>query len=323
MENMLAITSSPHLRAKTTTHTIMRDVLIALAPTFVASIIIFGFRSLLLCVVCVAASVLCEYFYRKWMHLSSTATDLSAAVTGLLLAFNLPVGIPLWMAVIGCFVAVVIVKQLFGGIGKNFANPAIVGRIVLLISFATPMTTWALPVGQRTVDAISGPTPLAALQMAADAASSATPAAVTPESFSYLQMFLGNIGGSLGETCKLTLLLGLIYLLVRKVITITVPVAFMGTVLVLSAVLGQDPIYHLLAGGVVLGAVFMATDYVTTPTTERGKLIFGIGCGLITMVIRLYAGYPEGVSFAILLMNIVTPLIDKVTAIKAFGGAKA
>lgn len=323
MENLLVMTSSPHLRSKDTTHTVMRDVLIALAPTLLASVIIFGFRALMLCAVCVTTSVLCEYLYRKWMHLSNTVTDLSAAVTGLILAFNLPVGLPLWMAMIGCFAAIVIVKQLFGGIGKNFANPAIVGRIVLLISFATPMTTWALPVNQQTVDTISGATPLGALQMAADVATSGATIAVGPESFSYTRMFLGNIGGSLGETCKLTLLLGLVYLVARKVITLTTPVAFMGTVLVLSAILGQDPIYHLLAGGVVLGAVFMATDYVTTPTTERGKLIFGIGCGLITVVIRLYAGYPEGVSFAILLMNIATPLIDKITAIKAFGGAKA
>lgn len=324
MDNMLAITSSPHLRAKDTTHTIMRDVLIALAPTLVASIIIFGFRALVLSAVCVATSVLCEYFYRRLMHLSNTVYDLSAAVTGLILAFNLPVGIPLWMAMIGCFVAVVIVKQLFGGIGKNFANPAIVGRIVLLISFATPMTTWALPRGQQ-LDAVTGPTPLGALQAAADAASSATPLAVTPDSFSLTQMFFGNIGGSLGETCKLTLLIGLVYLLIRKVITISAPISFMATVFVLAAVLSPDPgpMFHLLSGGVIFGAVFMATDYVTTPTTERGKIIFGIGCGLITMVIRLYAGYPEGVSFAILLMNIVTPLIDKVTAIKAFGGAKA
>lgn len=308
MEKLLSMTSSPHLRSETTTQGIMRDVLIALVPTLIASILIFGFRALLLAAVCVAASVICEYIYRKLMHLSCTVSDLSAAVTGLLLAFNLPVGIPLWMAVIGCFVAVVIVKHLFGGIGKNFANPAIVGRIVLLISFATPMTTWALP---------------KAMQGGVDALTGATPLAVGGEGFSYLQLFLGNMGGSMGETCKLTLLLGFVYLLVRKVITFTTPVAFMATVFVLSAICGQDPVFHLLSGGVVLGAVFMATDYVTTPTTETGKLLFGVGCGVITVVIRLFASYPEGVSFAILLMNIVTPHIDRLCNSKPFGEVKA
>jgi electron transport complex protein RnfD len=290
------------MRSKTVTRTVMQDVLIALTPAFVMSIVIFGFRALIVEAVCVATAVLSEYFYRKLMRLSNTVTDLSAAVTGLLLAFNLPVGIPLWMAMIGSFVAVVIVKQLFGGIGKNFANPAIVGRIVLLISFATPMTTWALP---NAVDAVTGATPLAGGAVG-----------------SYMELFLGNIGGSLGETCKLALLLGGVYLVARKIITPTIPLAFMGTVVVLSAVLWQDPLFHLLTGGVMLGAIFMATDYVTSPTTEFGKLIFGIGCGLITIVIRLYAGYPEGVSFAILLMNIVAPLIDRYTPIKAFGAAK-
>ena len=314
MEKLLSITSSPHLRSKTVTQNIMLDVLIALCPALVASAIIFGLRALAVCLVCVATSVLSEYIYRRLMHLSNTITDLSAAVTGLLLAFNLPAGIPLWMAMIGCFVAVVIVKQLFGGIGKNFANPAIVGRIVLLISFATPMTNWAIP---KTSDAVSSATPLALLHYGSDAFSGAT---ATPPG--YLQMFLGNIGGSLGETCTLALLLGGIYLVARKVITPAAPVSFMVTVLLMAAIMGQDPLYHLLAGGVVLGAIFMATDYVTTPTPERGKILFGVGCGIITMVIRMFSSYPEGVSFAILIMNIVTPHIDRLTTIKAFGEAK-
>lgn len=314
MEKLLSITSSPHLRSKTVTQNIMLDVLIALCPALVASAIIFGLRALAVCLVCVATSVLSEYIYRRLMHLSNTITDLSAAVTGLLLAFNLPAGIPLWMAMIGCFVAVVIVKQLFGGIGKNFANPAIVGRIVLLISFATPMTNWAIP---KTSDAVSSATPLALLHYGSDAVSGAT---ATPPG--YLQMFLGNIGGSLGETCTLALLLGGIYLVARKVITPAAPVSFMVTVLLMAAIMGQDPLYHLLAGGVVLGAIFMATDYVTTPTTERGKILFGVGCGIITMVIRMFSSYPEGVSFAILIMNIVTPHIDRLTTIKAFWEAK-
>lgn len=308
--NNLVINSSPHFRAPTVTRTVMGDVILALVPALIASVIIFGFRAFLLSAVCVAACILFEYAYCRMMKLPQTAGDLSAAITGLLLAFNLPVTFPLWQAAIGCFVAVVIVKQMFGGIGKNFANPAIVGRIVLLLSFATNMTKWQASVKYTTADAVTGATPLGVLKEGG-----ALP--------NYLDMFMGNIGGSLGETCKLALLLGGIYLVARKVITVTTPVAFMGTVFIMSWALGADPVYQLLAGGVFIGAIFMATDYVTTPTTELGKLIFGVGCGIITVVIRLYAAYPEGVSFAILLMNILTPHIDNLTEHKAFGGAKA
>ncbi len=312
--NTLMITSSPHFRAPTVTRTIMADVLIALMPALFASVWLFGARAFLLAAVCVAACMLFEYAYRRALKLPQTVGDLSAAVTGLLLAFNLPVSLPLWQAAVGCFVAVVIVKQLFGGIGKNFANPAIVGRIVLLVSFAGNMTTWRLPF---SADAATGATPLA---MGVDAMTTPT-TSVMGESFSYFEMLIGQIGGSMGETCKAALLLGGLYLIVRKVITPTVPLAFMGTVFVLSWIFGADPLYQLLAGGLILGALFMATDYVTTPTTETGKLIFGVGCGLITVVIRLWASYPEGVSFAILLMNILTPHIDSLTTHKAFGGA--
>lgn len=305
MEKEFLVNSSPHLRSTATTRGIMTDVLIALIPSLIAAAFIFGYRAIVVCAVCVAAGVLFEYVYRRLMKLPQTAGDASAAVTGLLLAFNLPSTIPLWMAVIGCFVAIVIVKQLFGGLGRNFANPAIVGRIVLLISFAAPMTSWAVPRAFQTADAITGATPLAM-------------PSVLP---SYGHLFLGTVGGSLGETCKLALLLGFAYLLLRRVITPTAPVAFAGTVFVLAWVLGQDPVYHLLSGGLILGAVFMATDYVTTPVTEKGKLIFGIGCGIITVIIRFYAAYPEGVSFAILLMNILTPHIDNLCTVKAFGGA--
>lgn len=308
MNQLLSITSSPHIRSPKLTDVIMRDVIIALLPTVVASAVIFGTRALVMCITCVVTCVLCEYIYRKLMHLPRTVDDFSAAVTGLLLAFNLPVGLPIWMAMIGCFVAIVIVKQLFGGIGKNFANPAIVGRIVLLISFATPMTTWALPVSMQTADAVTGPTPLAT--------------GMVEGGYTYTQMFLGNIGGSLGETCKLTLLIGLLYLVARRVITVAIPLSFMGTVVVVAFLLGENPLFHLLAGGVILGACFMATDYVTSPTTEHGKVIFGIGCGVLTMVIRVFASYPEGVSFAILLMNIVTPLIDRYCINKPFGEVK-
>ena len=313
MDKPLVITSSPHFRATTTTRIIMTDVLIALLPTLAAATYIFGFRSLLVSVFCVTFCICLEFVYQRLMGQKYTYLDMSAAITGLLLAFNLPATIPLWMAAIGCFAAIIIVKQLFGGLGKNFANPAIVGRIVLLVSFATQMTRWALPRAQQALtDSVTGATPLAL--------SGADMISQRPE---YLDMFLGMIGGSLGETCKLTLLLGGAYLVIRKVISPTAPLAFMGTVFLLTWIFGQDPVYHLLAGGLILGAIFMATDYVTTPVTEKGKLIFGIGCGVFTVIIRLWASYPEGVSFAILLMNILTPHIDRACSIKAFGGAKA
>ena len=261
-------------------------------------------RAAAMCVICVAACVFFEWAYRKALDLTNTVSDFSAAITGLILAYNLPSSLPFWMAVIGCFVAVIIVKQLFGGLGKNFANPAVVGRIVLLLSFTGPMTTWPL-----AADAVTSATPLA------DFGDALPP-------FTYMQMFLGQIGGSLGETCKLALIIGGAYLLWRGVITITTPAAYLGSVAIMAALLGHDPLYHLLAGGAILGAIFCATDYVTSPTTESGKLIFGIGCGVFTVIIRVFGSMPEGASFAILLMNIFTPYIDRITTLRAFGGAK-
>lgn len=310
--NNLVISSSPHFRAPTVTKTLMTDVAISLAPAFLAAVWVFGARAFILTAVCVAACVLFEYAYRRLCGLPQTIGDMSAVVTGILLAFNLPVTMPFWQAAIACFAAIVIVKQLFGGIGKNFANPAIVGRIVLLISFATNMTSWQTPSWYITPDTVTSATPLALSKAGAVA-----------ELPGYYDLFIGQIGGSMGETCKLALLLGGVYLVIKKVITITTPLAFMGSVFIFSWMFGADPVFHLLSGGVILGAVFMATDYATTPTTESGKLIFGIGCGLVTVVIRLYASYPEGVSFAILLMNLLTPHIDNLTAHKAFGGVKA
>jgi len=301
MNKNLVLTSSPHLRDNSSTSVIMRDVLIALMPAFAASVYFFGLNALLLSAACVAACIFFEWAYRKSLGLTNTAGDLSAAVTGLLLAFNLPSSMPIWMAVIGCFVAIVIVKQLFGGLGKNFANPAIVARITLMTSFATEMTTWPA---------------------VRDAVTQATPLAAQVGAFSYLDLLIGNVGGSMGETSAIALLIGGVYLVYRGVITVTTPAAFLGTMAVLSLVLGGDPLYQLLAGGAILGAVFMATDYSTSPITERGKIIFGIGCGVLTIIIRFYGVFPEGVSFAILLMNIVTPHIDRLTTTKAFGGIK-
>jgi electron transport complex protein RnfD len=282
----------------------MRDVLIALLPALIAAVIHYGVRPILVVAVCVVFACLSEYVMEKVCKKPNTVSDLSAVVTGVLLAYNLPVGIPLWMAAFGSIAAVAFVKQLFGGLGQNFANPAITGRIILLVSFASAMTDWKT----GYPDAIAGATPLAALSSGA-----ALP--------SKLDLFLGSIGGCIGETSKLALLIGFVYLLVRRVITWHTPVAFVATVFVLTALLGQDPVYEILSGGLMLGAIFMATDYATTPSNSKGRLIFGVGCGLLTVLIRLYGSYPEGVSFAILLMNILTPHIEQLTETKPLGGA--
>ncbi len=309
-QGTLIVSSSPHVLDNTTTSRIMLDVIIALIPAFIMSGVIFGSRAILLTITCVVSCVVFEWAFEKVTKRENTISDLSAVVTGVLLSFNLPSSLPYWMAVIGCFVAIAIVKQLFGGIGQNFANPAITARIVLLVSFATPMTTWPLPNQlMGTTDAVTGPTPLGIMNMGGDAA--------IP---SNIDMFLGFVGGSLGETSAIALLLGGIYLVARKVIEPTIPVAFIGTVFVLALLAGQDPIFHVCAGGVMLGAIFMATDYSTSPLTTNGKIVFGIGCGLLTMIIRLFGAMPEGVSFSILLMNILTPHIDNLSRRKIYGG---
>ena len=299
MDNsVLLVSPSPHVRAKHTTRSIMLDVIIALCPALVASVMIFGWRAALVTAFCVALCVFFEWAFEKICKRDVTVGDLSAIVTGLLLSFNLPVGIPLWQAAIGCLVAIVIVKQLFGGIGCNFANPAITARVVMLISFAGSMSDFA-----AKNDATSSATPLSGGEMP-----------------SVLDLFLGNHGGSLGETCALALLLGGVYLIIRRVITWHTPVVFVATVFVFTFLLGENPVEHVLTGGLLLGAIFMATDYSTTPSTKWGKVIFGLGCGIITVLIRVFGNYPEGVSFAILFMNILTPLISMWTRKKAFGG---
>lgn len=321
MAKQLVVTSSPHLRTRTTTRDIMLDVVIALIPSLIASVLIFGIQALLLTAICVLSCVLFEHLFCMAVGKKSTIGDYSAVVTGILLAYNLPVTLPPWMALIGGFVAIVVVKQLFGGIGQNFANPAIVARIVLMLSFGTAMSgNWVLPANSVSPEAVIGATPLALAGME-EAVVGATPGEAAGVLPAYLDMFLGRMGGSLGETCTLALLLGGVYLVCRGVITITTPCAFMGTAILFSWALGADPMFQLLSGGLVLGAVFMATDYSTTPITEKGKLIFGIGCGIITVLIRQFGSYPEGVSFAILLMNILAPHINALTRHKVFGGA--
>ena len=311
MSNKLIVSPSPHIRDNATTSTIMRDVLIGLAPAMIAAVVIFGFRALLMTAVCVAACIIFEYGTERILGRENTISDLSAVVTGVILSFNLPVQLPLWMAVVGCFFALVIVKQLFGGIGNNFANPAIAARIFLLLSFSQPMTTWLQVEGGRAVQGVYGATPLALI--------SAGDTANLP---SVMEMLLGTRGGCMGETCAIALILGGVYMIWKKVITPTIPLAFIGGVFVLSLLFGVNPVYELLGGGLMLGAFFMATDYTTSPITEKGKIIFGLGCALITMVIRVFGSYPEGVSYSILLMNIITPHINRMVRNKAFGGVQ-
>jgi len=302
--NKLIVEPAPHIRSFISTPFIMLNVIIALMPAFVASVIIFGPRAAIVTVTSVTSCVIFEYFFRVIIKKPQTVTDLSAVVTGIILAFNLPVTLPLYMVVIGAFVSIVVVKQAFGGIGQNFANPALVGRMTLSLSFTAEMSKWVEPYWYKKDVAVTGATPLAA-------------------GFDNMpglkQMFLGQRGGSLGETCALALLIGFAYMVGTRLIRPVTPIAFMGTVALGTLLTGGDPLKGVMAGGVMLGAIFMATDYATTPLTDRGKLIFGIGCGAITVVIRRFASMPEGVSFSILIMNILTPYIDKATRPKPFG----
>ena len=305
MGNKLIVTAAPHITGPDSTQKIMQRVCLALCPTLVAAVIIFGINALILTLVTVAACVFFEWGYCKLVHREVPVGDFSAVVTGMLLAFNLPSTLPWWMAVVGAFIAIVIVKQLFGGLGYNFANPAIVGRIALAMGFAGRMTSFGYP---RGVDAATAATPLAHI------------ADFGPGD--YVTLLLGNHGGVLGETCAITLLAGGIYLIATKVISPIIPVTYLGTVAVLSLVAGQDPIVQLLSGGLILGAFFMATDYVTSPTTQKGKLIFGLGLGIITCAIRFLGTMAEGVSFSILLMNLVVPYIEVLTRQDKLGIAK-
>ena len=307
MGNKLHISVSPHIHSKRSTQKIMLDVLIALLPVTIAGVVIFGITSLAVIAVCVGVAVLSEFLFNVIVKKQQTISDLSAAVTGLLLALNLPANVPLWQAAVGSLFAIIIVKCLFGGIGRNVVNPAITARVFMLVAFSS-LTQAAFP-----IDSTAGATPLAAL-------------AEDKTAVSLQDLFLGNVGGAIGETCSVALLIGGIYLLVRKVISWHIPVAFIGATFIFSLALHEfDFMFVLslvLSGGLLIGAIFMATDYVTSPTTPLGKLIFGIGAGLITVLIREWGIYPEGVSFAILIMNILNPYIDSLTARKMFGGAK-
>lgn len=305
MDNKLIVTAAPHITSADSTQKIMGRVCLALVPTLIASVIIFGINSLILTAVTVAACVFFEWAYCKLMGREVPIEDFSAVVTGMLLAFNMPATLPWWMAIVGAFIAIVIIKQLFGGLGYNFANPAIVARIALAVGFGAKMS--AYPMGGGV-----------------DVLASATPLAVSGElgSANYVTLLLGTHGGVLGETCAITILIGGIYLIATKVISPVLPVTYLASVAVLSLCFGMDPIVQLLSGGLMLGAFFMATDYVTSPTTDKGKLIAGIFLGVVTMLIRKFGNMNEGVSFAILLMNLLTPYIEVNTRQDKLGIAK-
>lgn len=320
MNDKLIVSHSPHTAASVSVSRIMLDVIIALIPALIAGCIVFGMRALIVTLTCVLTCTVSENIWCKLLKKPYSTYDLSAVVTGMLLAFNVPASLPLWMAVIGSVFAIIVVKQFFGGIGHNFANPALAARAFLLASWALSMTTWYLP---GTVLPLFG---------APDAVSSATPLTAYANGnsdFSYHTLFLGNHGGCIGETSALALLIGGLYLVVKKVIRLRVPVIYIATVALGTwAFAGNngfgsgDPLYQILSGGLMLGAFFMATDYTTSPTTPKGQIIFALGCGIITVLIRVWGGYPEGVSYSILLMNIATPLIEKYTAPKRYGLVK-
>lgn len=308
MDFTLNIAGSPHIKAPRTTRKIMLNVIIALLPTLLAGGIIFGKRAFLVVITCIAAAVVSEYIFNLIVKKEQTTDDLTAVVTGLLLGLNLPVSIPVWQCIIGSVFATVVVKGFFGGLGKNIVNPAITARVFMLIAFSSVSVAGF----GKGVDAVSGATPLVEL--------------ATGGKVSITSLFLGTVGGAIGETCKLTLLIGFVYLLITKVITWHIPICYIGSAYVFTLLFTGFDFYNslllILSGGLFIGAIFMATDYVTSPPTPLGKVIFGIGAGFLTVVIRFYSNYPEGVSFAILLMNILSPYIEKATAKKLFGGNK-
>ncbi|MEE0866802.1 MAG: RnfABCDGE type electron transport complex subunit D [Clostridia bacterium] len=319
MENLkLTVSSTPHVRENNSIEDIMLDVILALMPAAFAGVYFFGARALAVMLVSVISCVGFEALYEKIAHKKVTVNDFSAVVTGMLLAYVLPPSIPYFMVIIGAFVAIVITKQLFGGLGQNFMNPALIGRAFLMASFPVAMTTFTtsrMGILEKSVDAVTGATVLSKEYQGA-----------APTLF---EAFIGKngggtMGGCIGETCAAALLIGFVYLIIRRVITLHIPLSYLGTMVVMALLFGEtNPLMSIFTGGVMLGAIFMATDYVTTPTTPVGQIIFGIGCGLLTSVIRFWGGYPEGVTYAILLMNVITPLLDKWTAPKAFGAVKS
>ena len=303
------VSGTPHVRSKESIQSIMRDVIIALVPATAAGIYYFGLRALILIVAAIISAVFFEWLYEKISKKPVTINDLSAVVTGLLLAMNLPASAPVWVAIVGSAFAIIFAKQLFGGLGQNFINPALAGRAFLLASYPTEMTTWVVPNG-LAADAATYATPLAQLKNGALDAS-------------LKQLVMGQVGGTIGETCAIALIIGGIYLLYKHVISWKIPVIYIATVFILFAVIGRHgmrmPLQEIFAGGVMLGGIFMATDYASSPVTPKGQVIFAVGAGLLTYLIRTFGGYPEGVSYSILIMNCCVPLIERFTEPTIFG----
>jgi len=315
MINNLIVSGSPHIHKQTSISRIMWTVVISLVPAGIAGVIIFGFDALWVTLVAVAGAVLTELILGIWAKKKITVLDGSAVITGILLAFNLPSGVPLWLPIVGAVFSIAIGKQVFGGLGQNIFNPALVGRVFLMASWPKYMTTFAQPLRAGAgYDAITSATPLAILKEGK-----------VLEHISYLNLFLGKHGGCIGEVCILALLIGAAILLIKGYISWHIPVTYIFTTAVLAYIFGAaqifhgDWLFHILSGGLILGAFFMATDYVATPLTAKGQLIFGLGCGLLTAVIRIWGGYPEGVSYAILMMNAATPFIDRYTKNRIYG----
>ena len=303
------VSGTPHVRSKESIQSIMRDVIIALVPATAAGIYYFGLRALILIVAAIISAVFFEWLYEKITRKPVTINDLSAVVTGLLLAMNLPASAPVWVAIVGSAFAIIFAKQLFGGLGQNFINPALAGRAFLLASYPTEMTTWVVPNG-----------------LAADAATYATPLAQLKNGTldaSLGQLVMGQVGGTIGETCAIALIIGGLYLLWKHVLSWKIPVIYIATVFILFAVIGRHgmrmPLQEIFAGGVMLGGIFMATDYASSPVTPKGQVIFAVGAGLLTYLIRTFGGYPEGVSYSILIMNCCVPLIERFTEPTIFG----
>ncbi|HOX73655.1 MAG TPA: RnfABCDGE type electron transport complex subunit D [Bacteroidales bacterium] len=327
MSNLFKVSLSPHIHGKETTQKLMFGVIVALIPAFLTSVFFFGYSALIVTATSVGSCILFEYLIVKFIFKKSiTINDGSAIVTGLLLAFNLPSNIPVLIIVIGSLVSIAVAKMTFGGLGNNPFNPALVGRVFMLISFPVQMTTWPVPAGFKTgyADAVTGATPLAIVKEGlknGEPLSQLMTQIPTPA-----QMFLGNMGGSMGEVAAVALLLGLIWLLYKKIITWHIPVSIIGMIVVFTGILWlinpeeyASPLFHVLAGGVLLGAIFMATDYVTSPMNPKAMLIYGCGIGLLTVIIRVWGAYPEGVSFAILIMNAFVPLMNAYIKPKRFG----
>lgn len=334
MSNPLVVSSSPHIRTELNTQKIMMWVIIALVPAGIASIYFFGTRVIAVMASAIIACVAAEYVWQKGSGQQVTVDDLSAVVTGLLIAYNCPPTVPLWMPAIGGVFAMIIIKHFFGGIGQNIVNPALAARAMMLISWPGAMTTWAKPIAGQfswlATDAATSATPLALvnsfekLEGAIDAVTYATPNGHA-SILSFINAFCGNIGGCLGETSAIALLIGFGILLAKKIISWRIPVVYIVTVAVLSLLLGRScgPLIEICIGGLMLGAIFMATDYTTSPMSAKGQIIYAVGCGVLTILIRAFGAYPEGVSFSILIMNVVVPVIDRYTAPRILGEAKS